>query len=1114
MFIFLTTIYLNAGYSGYSMVPSLSRKNLKDFCSVPYCCLSLSGKILDVNKEFMGLLGLRSSPEGKMFFSWLEKKSLKKKILLSLSKKRFGAFELLLKKADGTAVLVLVKGIREKEISHLMFQGISSKNDHMGSMMKQDGLYSALVENCQSGILLVIEGKIRFMNGPLLRMCSGDRSFRGKSVKVLVGEDGWKRIENKLREGSKEFLQINFKSGKGSFIGNVSSKKIHFEGKPAVLLSVLDLSPIIDEEKKKTGSEERFMTLANQTPNMIFINSGGRVVYVNNLAVSLMGYSREEYYSKSFNFLDIIDKRYHETLIKNFKKHHSGEEVDPYEYRLITKDQKKMDVFITTKLIKYNEEWAILGIVTDISALKESQRELRDRERFLQKLFDNMTSGFAMHKIILDKKGQPIDYVYLDVNKAFESLLGLKRKDIIGKRVTEIIPGIEKDPADWIGFFGSVAVNGHSSSTTNYSRSLKKWFSVKAFSLNPNEFIAVFDDVTGQYQAMQSLAESEDKYRSLVEQSSDGIILTDEDGTVVTWNDAMEKITGISRVKAEKKKIWDLQYLFIHPSKRKKSLKDLMKRKFREFLEGKELELKVREIEVFLDGKKRKILEEKIFSIRSKNSKLFCGLLKDVTERSEAVKALKKSEENYRLIVENQTDLVVKLDEKGHFLFVSPSYCKMFGKSEDKLIGKRFITVVFKDDRKKAEQAIQDIFNPPFTKYIEQRAITPKGFRWLAWIYTAVRDSDDKVIEIIGIGRDITEKKIVELEKRDLQKKLKRYTRHLETRVRNLERTDFHLTEKEKRVIVGLSANPLESDQVIGKEVLVNRSTVTSIKNRLRGRGIFSEALIPGPGCFGFELLTLVSGTFRSKIKKPEVRTLLGEAGFIFHVASESKFFGFFMSQNLVDLNEELKLFTSGSKKFALDGDPLVITIPVELASFSRYFDFSAFLANHFSLDLVNQKKVPFCTKNMNFSKNMKETLLTMVQHPEETTTEIAQRLRLTRNTISKNRRLLLDGGHIHKRIVPDLRKLNLGIISLAAGKPDEISNRVLPQTLFLVSGPRDVIRVDIFKSFNERTEEYAKLKSKWNSLVRRDFDLRNLIYRLDFSSGIAKTFGLEKKDF
>ncbi|MFW5851894.1 MAG: PAS domain S-box protein, partial [Bacteroidota bacterium] len=121
-----------------------------------------------------------------------------------------------------------------------------------------------------------------------------------------------------------------------------------------------------------------------------------------------------------------------------------------------------------------------------------------------------------------------------------------------------------------------------------------------------------------------------------------------------------------------------------------------------------------------------------------------------------------ENEEKYRLLVENQTDLIVKVDTEGRFLFVSPSYCNMFGKREEELLGKQFIPLVHNDDKEATKEAMKTLYSPPHTAYIEQRAMTKKGWVWLAWIDTAVLNDKGEVAEIIGVGRDITDKKTVE----------------------------------------------------------------------------------------------------------------------------------------------------------------------------------------------------------------------------------------------------------------------------------------------------------------------------------------------------------------
>ena len=137
-------------------------------------------------------------------------------------------------------------------------------------------------------------------------------------------------------------------------------------------------------------------------------------------------------------------------------------------------------------------------------------------------------------------------------------------------------------------------------------------------------------------------------------------------------------------------------------------------------------------------------------------------VIRDITDRKQAEDALRRSEENYKLLVENQTDMVVKVDLEGRFLFVSPSYCKTFGKSEEDLLGQQFMPLVHEQDREQTAKAMEALYKPTYSAYIEQRALTKDGWRLLAWVGTAVLDKKGNVCEIIGVGRDITERKHAE----------------------------------------------------------------------------------------------------------------------------------------------------------------------------------------------------------------------------------------------------------------------------------------------------------------------------------------------------------------
>ncbi len=111
-------------------------------------------------------------------------------------------------------------------------------------------------------------------------------------------------------------------------------------------------------------------------------------------------------------------------------------------------------------------------------------------------LLENLVTGVAYHRIVTDAAGRPVDYVFLEVNPAFEALTGLRAQDIVGRRVTEIIPGIEADPADWIGTYGRVARGGDPIRFEQYAAGLGRWYNVCAYSPAPDHFVCTFDEIT------------------------------------------------------------------------------------------------------------------------------------------------------------------------------------------------------------------------------------------------------------------------------------------------------------------------------------------------------------------------------------------------------------------------------------------------------------------------------------------------------------------------------------------------------------------------------------------------------------------------------------------
>lgn len=184
-------------------------------------------------------------------------------------------------------------------------------------------------------------------------------------------------------------------------------------------------------QKTLKESEEKFRTLAEKSPNLIFINKKGRVVYANSKSEEVLGYERENFYSPDFDFLSLIAPDYHKLITSNFQKHLKGEEVDPFEYDLLTKDGKRISGILTIKLIDYEGDRAILGIVTDITGFKQAQDDLKKSEERYRKLIE-----LSPDAIILSDLESNI----IMVNQQAVKLHGVNnQEELIGKNTFDFI---------------------------------------------------------------------------------------------------------------------------------------------------------------------------------------------------------------------------------------------------------------------------------------------------------------------------------------------------------------------------------------------------------------------------------------------------------------------------------------------------------------------------------------------------------------------------------------------------------------------------------------------------------------------------------------------------
>ena len=167
-----------------------------------------------------------------------------------------------------------------------------------------------------------------------------------------------------------------------------------------------------------------------------------------------------------------------------------------------------------------------------------------------RRLIENLPDAFAYHQVVTDAEGIPVDYIFLEINDAFEKMTGLKRDEVIGKNVTEVHPDIKDSDYDWIGVYGRVALGGEAVRFEQYFEPAERWYDVSVYSDKPDYFVTVFRDITEKKQVEIELQEREELQRLLMSLATElvNIPLERVDAAI---NNVLQKIgefSGLDRV--------------------------------------------------------------------------------------------------------------------------------------------------------------------------------------------------------------------------------------------------------------------------------------------------------------------------------------------------------------------------------------------------------------------------------------------------------------------------------------------------------------------------------------------------------------------------------------
>ena len=294
-------------------------------------------------------------------------------------------------------------------------------------------------------------------------------------------------------------------------------------------------------EESLRESEERYRILTENIKDVVWILDAEsmRFRYISPSVEKLRGYTPEEIIAEQVTrtvpagtvsyVAGLIRKRSEDFL--------SGKEPSDQfytnEFEQTCKDGSTVwtEVITSFYVNPKNNRLEVRGVTRDITARRRAENDYR-------MLFREMLDGFALHEIIRDDEGNPVDYRFLAVNPAFERLTGLKAEDVVDRTVLEVLPKAERG---WIETYGRVALTGEPAYFENYSAPLQMHFEVTAFRPAPNQFACIFKDITKRKQAEEALRDSEERHRRIVEAMSDAVLLR-TNGMIVYANPAALKM--------------------------------------------------------------------------------------------------------------------------------------------------------------------------------------------------------------------------------------------------------------------------------------------------------------------------------------------------------------------------------------------------------------------------------------------------------------------------------------------------------------------------------------------------------------------------------------------
>jgi len=406
--------------------------------------------------------------------------------------------------------------------------------------------YLSLIDNINEFILeLKVDGTIVYVSPQCFRVLGNppDNMISSNLYDLIPTED-WGLISEKfqhiLNKEATEIIKLRLKHLNGNYV-NVSAKMsllktndgLRFYG---VMSDSIEKAALEMEYKKLEILYKKIIESVESC--ILILNREGIFDLVNNKTAMFLGGTPKDFVGKSI--LDVFPyEKAKEYLERNEKIFFLGRE-NSYEdiFNLPTGNK----IFLVNEHPIKDINGNVIAnqiIASDITEIKKSQEKLKKSEEEYRVVFNNMLNAFALHEMIHDKEGNPIDYRFLQVNPAFMELTELPNPT--GKTVKEVIPNVEQF---WINTYNEVVQTGVSKTFEHYSGPLNKWWRVTAFKVKENQFACEFIDITLRKISEEKLKKRKEQLLGIISSITDHMSIIDRDFNIIWVNKVAEEWFG------------------------------------------------------------------------------------------------------------------------------------------------------------------------------------------------------------------------------------------------------------------------------------------------------------------------------------------------------------------------------------------------------------------------------------------------------------------------------------------------------------------------------------------------------------------------------------------